>query len=63
MGKHLTDAQLAQFREHGYCFPFDAVTAAEAATCRARIEAYEAQGRARREPHAQDQGQPRVSRG
>ena len=41
MGKHLTDAQIAHFREHGYCYPLDALTAQEAATCRARLEAYE----------------------
>jgi hypothetical protein len=41
MGKHLTDAQIAQFRAHGYCYPCDALTAQEAAACRARLEAYE----------------------
>jgi len=41
VGKHLTDAQIAHFRAHGYCHPFDALTAAEAAACRARLEAYE----------------------
>ena len=41
MGKHLTDAQLAHFREHGYGYPFDALTAQKRRTCRARIEAYE----------------------
>ena len=41
MGKHLTDAQIAHFREHGYCHPFDALTAQDAAACRARLEAYE----------------------
>src|SRR3954469_16252057 len=42
MPKHLTDAQLAQFRSEGYVFPFRAVSAAHAAQYRARIEAYEA---------------------
>jgi hypothetical protein len=41
--KHLTSAQLAQFRGEGYVFPFRAVSAGEAAQYRARIEAYEAQ--------------------
>jgi Phytanoyl-CoA dioxygenase (PhyH) len=41
MGKHLTDAQIAHFRDHGYCYPFDALTEEEAAACRARLEAYE----------------------
>ena len=41
MGKHLTDAQIAHFREHGYCYPFDALDTQEAAACRARLEAYE----------------------
>jgi ectoine hydroxylase-related dioxygenase (phytanoyl-CoA dioxygenase family) len=41
MGKHLTDAQIAHFREHGYCYPFDVLNEEEAATCRARLEAYE----------------------
>ena len=56
MGKHLTDAQIAHFREHGYCYPFDALTAQEAAACRARLEAYERRGRPRRQSHAEDQG-------
>ena len=43
MGKHLTDAQVAHFREHGYCYPFDALSAEEAAARRARLEAYEKQ--------------------
>ena len=43
MPKHLTEAQLSQFRTEGYVFPFRAVSPAEAAEYRARIEAYEAQ--------------------
>src|SRR5581483_9391306 len=41
MPKHLTPEQVAQFRREGYVFPFRAISAAEAAECRARIEAYE----------------------
>ena len=39
--KHLTEAQLSQFRNEGYVFPFRAVSAAQAAQYLARIEAYE----------------------
>ena len=39
--KHLTAAQLEQFRAEGYALPFRAVSAAEAADYRSRIEAYE----------------------
>src|SRR5688500_20301242 len=42
MPRHLTAAQLSQFRNEGYVFPFRAVSAAQAAQYRARIEAYEA---------------------
>jgi ectoine hydroxylase-related dioxygenase (phytanoyl-CoA dioxygenase family) len=41
MPKVLTDAQVKQFREAGYAFPFPALTPAEANACRERIEAYE----------------------
>jgi len=41
--KHLTAAQLSQFRREGYAFPLRAVSPGEAADYRARIEAYEAQ--------------------
>ena len=41
--KHLTAAQLTQFRTEGYVFPFRAVSAEQAADYRGRIEAYEAQ--------------------
>jgi hypothetical protein len=41
MPKHLTARQIAQFRNEGYVFPFRAISASEAAECRARIEAYE----------------------
>jgi non-heme Fe2+,alpha-ketoglutarate-dependent halogenase len=43
MPKQLTDAKLTQFRTQGYAFPFRAISTNEAAACRARIEAYEAQ--------------------
>ena len=43
MPKHLSDAQVAQFRKEGYVFPLRAVTEAQAAAYRSRIEAYEAQ--------------------
>ena len=43
MPKHLTAAQLAQFRKEGYVFPMRAVSSGQAADYRARIEAYEAQ--------------------
>lgn len=43
MPKHLTAAQLAQFRDEGYAFPLRAVSARQAARYRRRIEAYEAQ--------------------
>ena len=41
MPKCLTAAQLEQFRAEGYALPFRAVSAAEAADYRRRIEAYE----------------------
>jgi hypothetical protein len=41
MPKHLSVEQVAQFRSEGYVFPFRAISASEAAACRARIEAYE----------------------
>jgi hypothetical protein len=43
MGKHLSDAQVAFFREQGYCYPLDALGAGEAAQCREKLEAYEKQ--------------------
>jgi len=42
MSKYLTAAQIAQFRTEGYVFPLHAVSSAQAAEYRARIEAYEA---------------------
>ena len=42
MPKILTTEQIEQFRNEGYAFPFDCLTADEARTCRERIEAYEA---------------------
>src|SRR5688500_10806018 len=42
MLRHLTAAQLSQFRNEGYVVPFRAVSAAQAAQYGARIEAYEA---------------------
>jgi phytanoyl-CoA dioxygenase PhyH len=42
MPKHLTETQVAHFRREGYVYPFRAVSAEQAADCRARIEAYEA---------------------
>ena len=42
MPKVLTTEQIEQFRNEGYAFPFDCLTADEARTCRERIEAYEA---------------------
>ncbi|NMG66059.1 phytanoyl-CoA dioxygenase family protein [Azoarcus indigens] len=42
MPKHLTDAQVAHFREHGYVFPLRAMDAAEADRYRQLIENYEA---------------------
>jgi hypothetical protein len=41
MLKHLTETQLSRFRSEGYVFPLRAVSAAQAAEFRARIEAYE----------------------
>jgi ectoine hydroxylase-related dioxygenase (phytanoyl-CoA dioxygenase family) len=41
MGKHLSDAQIAHFREHGYAYPFRAISEQEAAGYRALIERYE----------------------
>ena len=43
MPKHLSPAQVTQFREEGYVFPFRAVSEDEAADYRSRIEAYERQ--------------------
>jgi non-heme Fe2+,alpha-ketoglutarate-dependent halogenase len=41
MTRPLTAEQIAQFRAEGYLFPLDAMTPQDAATCRARLEAYE----------------------
>ncbi len=41
MPKILTQAEIDQFWNDGYVFPFDCLSAAEAAAARARIEAYE----------------------
>lgn len=41
MGKMLTTEQVAQFKDQGYVFPLDAMSAAEAAELRGRFEAYE----------------------
>jgi hypothetical protein len=38
----LTETQMREYRENGYLFPFPALSAAEAAALRARIEAFEA---------------------
>lgn len=43
MPKHLSPAQIDDFRQHGYAYPFDAFDAQEAARLRARIESYEQQ--------------------
>lgn len=42
MGKLLDDAALRQYREAGYYSPIDVLSTAEAAQCRARLEAIEA---------------------
>lgn len=42
MPKALTQAQIDQFWNDGYVFPFDCLTPAEAAECRSKLEAYEA---------------------
>ena len=42
MPKVLTQAQVDQFWNEGYCAPFDCLTPAEAAQARAKHEAYEA---------------------
>jgi ectoine hydroxylase-related dioxygenase (phytanoyl-CoA dioxygenase family) len=41
MPKHLTENQVQHFRQHGYVFPFRAISAAQARQYRERIEAYE----------------------
>lgn len=41
MPKHLTEAQVAQFRRDGFIFPLDALTPAEARECRDCLEDYE----------------------
>ena len=38
----LTDEQVKHFREQGYAFPFDAISAAEARDCVARLDSYDA---------------------
>ena len=42
MPKVLSPAQIDQFRNDGYVFPFDCLTTDEAQECRNRLEAYEA---------------------
>ena len=42
MPRTLTSNQVDQFWNEGYVFPFDCLTAEEAAECRTRLEAYEA---------------------
>ncbi|MBV8534535.1 MAG: phytanoyl-CoA dioxygenase family protein, partial [Alphaproteobacteria bacterium] len=42
MGRLLTEAQIAQFKNEGWVCPFHAMSAEEAAECARRIEAYEA---------------------
>ena len=42
MGKSLTDAQIAQFREEGWLAPLRAIDSAGAADCARRVEEYEA---------------------
>ena len=42
MTKHLTEAQIAHFRQHGYVYPMRAISAQEAAEYRRIIEQYEA---------------------
>ena len=41
MPKHLTEAQVEQFRHDGFVFPMSAISAEEAAECRACLEDYE----------------------
>jgi hypothetical protein len=43
MGSRLTPQQIEFFQTNGYLFPLDAISPAEAAALRARIETYEAQ--------------------
>ncbi|EIN02798.1 phytanoyl-CoA dioxygenase [Paraburkholderia hospita] len=42
MTKHLTEAQIAHFKQHGYVYPMRAISAQEAAEYRRVIEQYEA---------------------
>ena len=57
MGKLLSDAQIRAYRQSGYLCPITALSAAEAARCRAKLEAAEAAaggslpGRYRHKPH------------
>ncbi|MDE0059999.1 MAG: phytanoyl-CoA dioxygenase family protein, partial [Defluviicoccus sp.] len=41
MPKVLTEAEVSQFWNEGYCFPFDCLTTEEAAATRAKLEAFE----------------------
>ena len=41
MGKHLSETQIADFKEKGFIYPMDGISADEAAACRADIEHYE----------------------
>lgn len=43
MGKRLTDAQIANYRERGFCFPVPVLSAEEVREFRADLERYEAQ--------------------
>jgi hypothetical protein len=43
MASELTPRQIDFFRANGYLFPFRAISLAEAAVLRGRIEAYEAE--------------------
>ncbi len=61
MGKHLTDAQIAHFRQHGYCYPFDALTARGGGRVPRAPRGLRTKRRPRRQPHPEDQGASRVS--
>ena len=41
MGKHLSETQITEFKEKGFIYPMDGISADEAAACRADIEHYE----------------------
>lgn len=50
MGKVLSDTQIARYRDRGALYPLPALSAAEAASCLARLEAIEAQRAGRLPP-------------